>query len=103
MVDYENTEYDKNLIQQFISELYKYANKNYDRNFSKSNIERFRFGIVQSANNDKKTAVVEFTCYSENTVENLKNLSGEDLSVGDTVKVFYDNNNMKNAYIGLKQ
>lgn len=101
-MDYEEIPFDTALVEQLVDVLYKQLTNEYSSTLSNANIEKFSFGIVKSADNEAKTAIVEFTSYNGELTETLNNLTGLELSEGDTVKVFYDNNNMKNAYIKIK-
>ena len=94
--------YDEGLLEQVVAELKKQANKIANDNIQSANMERFKFGIVKSADNVNKTALVAFTNYAGEFSDTFPNMCGEDLASGDTVKVFYDNDNMKNAYIKIK-
>lgn len=55
-------------------------------------------GLVVSVNNDKNTADVDLVY---DTIYNLPNKTGEDLKVGDGVRVFAKSIMLTDAYIGL--
>ena len=101
-MDYTSLNYDEGLLEQIVAELRKQADEIANKNIQAANMERFKFGIVKSADNTSKTALVKFSNYSGEFSDTFPNMCGEDLTVGDTVKVFYDNDNMKNAYIKIR-
>ena len=64
----------------------------------KKGCEQTYDGVVVNVNSDKNTADVN---WADNNMYDLPNKTGEDLKVGDGVRVFAKNILLTDAYIGL--
>ena len=90
---------DTALLDELVDEIFKRVEQKFAKQLNMANVEYAFNGVVTEADNDAKTAVVDI---GSSTTATIPNRTGEDLSDGDTVKVFSDRNNMVGAYIGVK-
>ena len=74
-----------------------------------SNVEFCCTGVVKSVDTTNNKATVDVGFCTTELIKNLTNktltttnTTNETLTTGDTVKIFYDKYDMRNAYIGLK-
>lgn len=82
----------------FRKEMEDIAEKAIKKYIKKNNLEKPYDGKVTVANEDGTFGVdLGFVSLSS-----LKNMSGEELSVGDSVTVYARGGNISNAYVGLK-
>lgn len=96
---------DSELIDLLVEEVYKRIEERIQKGINDSNVELSSYAVVTATNEDG-TANVSFGKYTkdddvDNSVTNVPNHSGETLAVGDKVKIFYENNNLKNIYVGV--
>lgn len=91
--------FDSQLIDELVEVICKKIDERFKKNLNMSNVEFCKDGIVRSELDVPNGAYtdVEMSGYTYS----LMNKSGQILTNGSTVRVFYDNENMKNAYIGL--
>lgn len=67
----------------------------------KGNYEKCIGGTVLNSDNENKVADIKITG-NNNVLENIRNYTGEDLNIGDMVKVYDIGNTDNDKYIGLK-
>lgn len=87
---------DDKLLDDLANALIKLQLKGFTSELNKANVERYRNGIVTDINDDG-TATVELAFC---TLENVPNFSGSTLNSNQKVKIFYNNKNMADCYIG---
>ena len=75
----------ENLINELVDIIYQKIEAKFNKNINQNNIEFYSEGIVKSVNNDAKTAVIQLSFCD---TDELPNLTGDSLSIGDKVKVF---------------
>ena len=87
------------IINKFVDTLFQKVSTQINNQINTANIEFCSMGIVVSISEDNANAKVDlgFT-----TTDFIPNLSGDSLAVGSVVKVFYDDNTLRNAYVGLR-
>lgn len=88
---------DERNLDNLIDLIYKRIYEKILKELNSLNIEFCAEGIVQTVLGDNAEVSLSF-----GTTDSIQNLTGETLSVGDKVKVFYNNTNMSGAYIGVK-
>ena len=87
------------LLENLVDELYKRIDERFWKNLNDADIEFCKTGRVTSVDDNGNYSVD----LGNVVMDDLKNLSGDDtVTVNSKVKVFFENFNMKNAYIGLK-
>lgn len=96
---------DSELIDLLVEEVYKRIEERISKGINDSNVELSSYAIVTAVNNNSSINV-SFGKYTkeddvDNSIKDVPNHSGETLAVGDKVKVFYENNNLKNIYVGV--
>lgn len=67
----------------------------------KGNYEKCIGGIVLNSDNENKVADIRITG-DNNILKSIRNYTGEDLNIGDAVKVYDIGNTDNDKYIGLK-
>ena len=90
---------DENLINELVEIIYKKIEDKFSKNINNTNVEFCSEGIVTSVDSTANTATVSLAFV---TTDTLPNLSGNNLQVGDKVRIFYNKRNMSDAYIGVK-
>lgn len=97
---------DSELIDLLVEEVYKRIEEKINKGINDSSVEFSSYAIVTAVNDDSSIASISFGKYTkeddvDNSIKKVPNHSGETLAVGDKVKVFYENNNLKNIYVGV--
>lgn len=97
---------DSELIDLLVEEVYKRIEERISKGINDSNVELSSYAIVTGFSKDGSKVNVSFGKYTkeddvDNSIKDVPNHSGETLAVGDKVKVFYENNNLKNIYVGV--
>ena len=90
-------EMDENLLNDLVDVIYGQVKKKMERQLNDSSVEFSTYGVVCGVGTDGTVNVN----MGYNETGFIPNYSGEALSVGDKVKIFYDNFNLKNVYVGL--
>lgn len=67
----------------------------------KGNYEKCIGGIVLNSDNENKVADIKITGNND-ILENIKNYTGQDLNIGDIVKIYDIGNTNNDKYIGFK-
>lgn len=87
------------LIKQFVDVVFERVGKQISKQLNNTNIEFSSLGVVKTVFSDESSAIVDLGYV---VTDKIPNLSGEELVEGAVVKVFYDKNDMRNAYIGVR-
>lgn len=96
-------EINESVINELVDVIYERIEQKFAKQLNTSNVEFCKYGIIKEINTSNNTANVEINFSESGFIPNNTGLTlGTSLVVGDKVKVFYDNNNMKNLYIGQK-
>ncbi len=105
--------YSQESIDKLVDIIYNKIKERFEKELNDTNVEFYRDGIVTSvvnetvvnetdANNVVTKTLTATVDVGFDSLENIQNKSGEILVIGSKVRVFYDRNTMKNAYIGVK-
>lgn len=100
--------YSQESVDKLVDIIYEKIKERFEKELNDTNVEFSRDGIVTSVANEKNEDNVVIKTLTATVdvgfgiLENIQNKSGEILSNGNKVRVFYDRNTMKNAYIGVK-
>lgn len=88
----------QNLVDELVDAIISLQSREYEKEVYKNNIAFSKNGFVVSYNSTKNTADVQS---ADMTYKNIKNLTSTALTVGQKVKIFYNNKNLSDAYIGI--
>lgn len=91
--------YSQEAIDKLVDIIYEKIKERFEKDLNEANVEFSRDGIITAVSDDGSLACVDV---GFNILENIPNRSGGDLAEKDKVRVYYDRNTMKNAYIGFK-
>lgn len=95
------------LLDELVDIIYQRVEEKFSKQLNLANVEFSYEGVVRNPVNTQDGNGNTITTSADvelafNTLTALPNLSGNILSNGDKVKIFYNKSNMSGAYIGRK-
>lgn len=97
-VNYTRNVVSDNVLQRLVRAIKNSQEKDFNKSLNKANVELCSNGKVTGYSSSNGYTVQ----FSFGEKSSITNKSGVDISVGDTVRVYYEKNDMVGAYIGTK-